>query len=169
SRHLKMIAKDLDVPVIALSQLSRQVTGRKGQKPVLSDLRESGSIEQDADIVMFIHRPDKVAEEDEIAKGKVMKNVAEILIEKNRAGSIGSFELLFKGGNTKFVDMPADYKAQFEIRHAGAPERSPLSRDIEEAPFDTAYGNIPIPEEEFIPPSAEPEEKIVMTNAEDCF
>jgi len=170
SRNLKMIAKELDVPVIALSQLSRQVTGRKGQKPVLSDLRESGSIEQDADIVMFIHRPDKVAEEDEIAKGKVMKNVAEILIEKNRAGSIGSFELLFKGGNTKFVDMPADYKSQFEIQHAGTPERRPLNSDLESAPFDVPYGeDVPMAsDEEYIPPVADETDTPVM-NVDDIF
>ena len=137
SRNLKMIAKELDVPVIALSQLSRLVTNRTGQKPVLSDLRESGSIEQDADIVMFIHRPDKVAEESEIAKGKVMKNVAEILIEKNRAGSTGSFELLFKGGNTKFVDLPKDYKAQFEtVQTGGGRGIPPMPEDVEDAPFD---------------------------------
>lgn len=152
SRNLKMIAKELDVPVIALSQLSRQVTGRKGQKPVLSDLRESGSIEQDADIVMFIHRPDKVAEDDEIVKGKVAKNVAQILIEKNRAGSIGEFELLFKGGNTKFVDMPADYKSQYETVHTGTVEQRPVNKDLQEAPFDTAYGDgVPFVED-FAPP-----------------
>ena len=181
SRNLKMIAKELDVPVLALSQLSRLVTGRKGQKPVLSDLRESGAIEQDADIVMFIHRPDKVAEEDEIAKGKVMKNVAEILIEKNRAGSTGSFELLFKGGNTKFVDMPADYKAQFETNIAGPVERRRYSADEADAPFDgpysdapaeAVYGDIPMPsDEEFISPSADEDEgvKVGMTDINDIF
>ncbi len=160
SRKLKMIAKELDVPVIALSQLSRLVTGRKGQKPVLSDLRESGSIEQDADIVMFIHRPDKVAEEDEIAKGKVMKNVAEILVEKNRAGSIGSFELLFKGGNTKFVDMPADYKSQFETVQTGQPTRRPINEsdgvaydNFDDVPFDP--DGAPVPYE----PNGDPSEK----------
>ena len=143
SRNLKMIAKELDVPVIALSQLSRLVTGRKGQKPVLSDLRESGAIEQDADIVMFIHRPDKVAEEEDMAKGKVMKNVAEILIEKNRAGSVGSFELLFKGENTKFVDMPPDYKARTETVLAGQTQRR-NSQDFADAPFDADdYGPPP--------------------------
>ncbi len=177
SRNLKMLAKELSVPVIALSQLSRLVTGRKGQKPVLSDLRESGSIEQDADIVMFIHRPDKVAEEDEIAKGKVMKNVAEILIEKNRAGSIGSFELLFKGGNTKFTDMPADYKAQFETVHAGASARRPIEDDVYDAPFDAdntpidiPYGDIPMPsDEEFVPANEDDDIRVGMTDINDIF
>ena len=109
SRGLKMIAKELDIPVIALSQLSRQVTGRKGQKPVLSDLRESGAIEQDADIVMFIHRPDLAAEEKELEQGKVKKNVAQIIIAKNRAGECRDFDLLFKGEKSKFINPPASY------------------------------------------------------------
>ena len=109
SRGLKMIAKELDIPVIALSQLSRQVTGRKGQKPVLSDLRESGAIEQDADIVMFIHRPDLAAEEKELEQGKVKKNVAQIIIAKNRAGECGEFDLLFQGEKSKFINPPASY------------------------------------------------------------
>lgn len=115
SRGLKMIAKELSVPVLALSQLSRQVTSRKGQKPVLSDLRESGAIEQDADIVMFIHRPDKAAEEKEIEQGKVKKNVAEIILAKNRAGECNEFELLFRGEKSKFINMPSDYINDIEI------------------------------------------------------
>lgn len=103
SRGLKVIAKDLNVPVLALSQLSRGVTQRKG-KPMLSDLRESGSIEQDADIVMFIYRPDKVADPKEVASGAVEKNVAEVIIEKNRSGDRGSAKLLFKGAYSKFVN-----------------------------------------------------------------
>ena len=157
------------MPVIALSQLSRGVEHRQDNRSMMSDLRESGSIEQDADIVMFIHRPDKVAEEDEIAKGKVMKNVAEILIEKNRAGSIGSFEMLFKGGNTKFVDMPADYKSQFEVQHAGTPERRPLNQDIEEAPFDVAFDNTPFPDEPYVPSYADDEQRVEMIDANDSF
>lgn len=109
SRGLKMIAKELDVPVLALSQLSRQITGRKGMRPMLSDLRESGAIEQDADIVMFIHRPDLAAEDKEVEQGKIKKNVAEIILAKNRAGECNSFEVLFKGERSKFINMPADY------------------------------------------------------------
>lgn len=115
SRGLKMIAKELDVPVLALSQLSRQVTSRKGQKPVLSDLRESGAIEQDADIVMFIHRPDKAAEEKEIEQGKVKKNVAEIILAKNRAGECNEFEVLFKGEKSKFINMPSNYINEMQV------------------------------------------------------
>ena len=113
SRGLKMIAKTLDVPVIALSQLSRD--SEKGKrKPQLADLRESGAIEQDADIVMFIHRPDRVASEktDEVQPQNRVE--AEIIVAKNRSGECNSFRLLFKGETTKFVnisynqvDMPA--------------------------------------------------------------
>ena len=109
SRGLKMIAKELNVPVLALSQLSRSITGRKGQRPMLSDLRESGAIEQDADIVMFIHRPDLAAEDKELESGKIKKNVAEIIVAKNRAGECNSFDLLFKGEKSKFINPPAGY------------------------------------------------------------
>ncbi len=104
SRNLKILAKELEVPVIALSQLSRAVESRKG-RPQLADLRESGAIEQDADIVMFIHRPDKSATEKEIEEGKVKRNVAEIIIEKHRNGPTGIVELYFKGESTKFVNI----------------------------------------------------------------
>ena len=116
SRGLKMIAKELEVPVLALSQLSRLVTSRKGQKPILSDLRESGAIEQDADIVMFIHRPDKVAEnEKDVKEGKIKANVTEIILAKNRAGACDSFEVIFKGERSKFVNMPPNYIGDMQI------------------------------------------------------
>ncbi len=104
SRSLKILAKELEVPVLALSQLNRAVETRKG-RPQLSDLRESGAIEQDADIVMFIHRPDKGATETEIAEGKVKKNVAEIIVEKNRSGKTDTARLYFKGECTKFINL----------------------------------------------------------------
>ncbi len=104
SRNLKILAKEVNVPVLALSQLSRAVETRKG-RPQLADLRESGAIEQDADIVMFIHRPDRNATEKEIAEGKVQKNVAEIIIEKHRNGPTGIVKLYFKGECTKFLNL----------------------------------------------------------------
>ncbi len=95
SRSLKAMARELDVPVLALSQLSRAVEQRRG-KPRLSDLRDSGSIEQDADVVMFIHREDKMTD------GMEKNNIAEILIEKHRNGPIGKVDLLFDEEKTTF-------------------------------------------------------------------
>lgn len=99
SRSLKILAKELNVPVIALSQLSREVEKRPDHRPMLSDLRESGSIEQDADIVMFIHREDKYDPESK------KKNIAEIIIAKQRGGETGSIDLGWMGNYTKFVNL----------------------------------------------------------------
>ena len=99
SRSLKILAKEIDVPVIALSQLSRAPEQRPDHRPMLSDLRESGSIEQDADIVMFLYRDDYYNEDSE------KKNVAEVIMAKHRAGSTGTVELLWLGNYTKFVNI----------------------------------------------------------------
>ena len=99
SRSLKILAKELDVPVIALSQLSRAVEQRPDHRPMLSDLRESGSIEQDADIVMFLYRDDYYNEDSE------KKNVAEVIIAKHRGGSTGTVDLGWLGSYTKFVNL----------------------------------------------------------------
>lgn len=105
SRSLKNLARELDVPVIALSQLSREVE-KRGGKPKLSDLRDSGSIEQDADVVMFIHREDKSGFKDESEK----TNIAEILIEKHRNGATGKVELFFNEKKATFQPLE---KAEF--------------------------------------------------------
>ena len=107
SRQLKLLAKEIGVPVIALSQLSRAVESRKG-RPQLADLRESGAIEQDADIVIFIHRPDKGATEKEIAEKNIKQNVAEIIVEKHRNGPQGIVELYFNGECSKFMNLSKD-------------------------------------------------------------
>jgi replicative DNA helicase len=99
SRSLKGLARELDVPVLALSQLSRAVEQRGG-KPRLSDLRDSGSIEQDADVVMFIHRDDKQNKDSD------KPNIAEILVEKHRNGPTGSVQLYFDEKRTSY--MPID-------------------------------------------------------------
>ena len=105
SRALKNLSKELDVPVIALSQLSRSVETRGGDKrPQLSDLRESGSIEQDADIVMFLYRPEYYGiTEDE--NGESVKGIGEIIVAKNRSGSLDNIKLKFIGEFTKFEDL----------------------------------------------------------------
>ena len=99
SRSLKILAKELNVPVIALSQLSRAVEQRPDHRPMLSDLRESGAIEQDADIVMFLYRDDYYNKDSE------KKDIAEVIIAKHRGGSLGTVELLWLGSYTKFVNL----------------------------------------------------------------
>lgn len=98
SRNLKALARELNVPVITAAQLSRAVEQRSGGRPMLSDLRESGSIEQDADIVMFIHHPDEWNDDPQ------RKNVTEIVVAKHRNGPTGSVELVFLEQLTKFAD-----------------------------------------------------------------
>ncbi len=104
SRSLKAIAKELDVPILALSQLNRSVESREGKRPQLSDLRESGAIEQDADIVAFIHRPEYygITEDD---SGNSLLGVAEIIIAKHRNGAVGDVHLSFRKELAKFSDM----------------------------------------------------------------
>ena len=110
SRSLKQLAKELNVPVVALSQLSRAVETRGGdKKPQLSDLRESGSIEQDADMVMFIYRPDYYGITQDEA-GNSVAGIGELIIAKNRAGSLDTVQLRFIGKYTKYCDLDAgDY------------------------------------------------------------
>lgn len=102
SRALKLLAKELEVPVVALSQLNRGPEMRNDKKPQLSDLRESGSIEQDADVVFLVHRPDFYDKEDRPGE-------ADIIMAKHRNGPTETFHLAFLGATSKFKDMPQDY------------------------------------------------------------
>jgi len=99
SRSLKGLARELNIPIVALSQLSRGIESRTDQRPKLSDLRESGSIEQDADVVLFIYREDKTKTDSE------NKNIAEIMIAKHRNGPIGSVRLFFNEQTTSFKNL----------------------------------------------------------------
>lgn len=106
SRSLKGLAKELDIPILALSQLNRTVENREGlegKRPQLSDLRESGAIEQDADMVLFVHRPEyyHILEDD---KGRDLRGMAQIIIAKHRKGATGDVLLTFKGEYTRFMN-----------------------------------------------------------------
>lgn len=125
SRALKMLAKELNVPVIALSQLSRAVEVRGGSKrPQLSDLRESGSIEQDADMVSFIYRPEyyQIMEDEE---GQSLKGIAELIIAKNRHGALDTIKLRFTADYARFSDLDD-------------PDFGALPKDT----FDNPYSNV---------------------------
>ena len=106
SRSLKILARELEIPVLAISQLARAVEQRGG-KPRLSDLRDSGSIEQDADVVMFIHREDKMNKDKESER----PNIAEILVEKHRNGPVGKAELYFDDKHVRFLNLDTQHAA----------------------------------------------------------
>ena len=115
TRSIKGMARDLNVPVLAVSQLSRAVELRTSHRPQLSDLRESGSIEQDADVVMFIYRDDVYYTEDEwtnrFPDRPYPKNVAEIIVAKHRNGPVGNLELLFRDNLVRFESLPVEQGA----------------------------------------------------------
>lgn len=107
SRGLKILARELNVPVVALAQLSRNVTGRDNPRPILSDLRDSGSIEQDADLVIFLHRPDYYKQNDDDYEET---HITEVLIAKHRHGAIGKIELYFHPELLRFMSLDATHE-----------------------------------------------------------
>ncbi len=156
TQGLKALAKELDVPVIAVSQLSRQVENRDDKRPLLSDLRESGSIEQDADVVMFVFREEyyeerkKPPEENSEELGKWLEKmekihgVAEVIIGKQRHGPIGNVELSFEGKFTRFRDPARDR----DKPAPGAPAGTPTSGYRATTPPER---NLPFPDDDELP------------------
>ena len=109
SRNLKQLAKELNIPIVALSQLNRSVESRTdGKRPQLSDLRESGAIEQDADIVCFIHRPEYYLRSDTDANGNDIRGLAEFIVAKHRSGSVDDIKLRFKAKYARFENWGED-------------------------------------------------------------
>ncbi len=136
TRNLKIMAKELSVPVIALSQLRRI----QSKEPQLSDLRESGAIEQDADIVMFISRPEAIATKEELDSGKIVKGAAELIIAKHRAGEQGRVSLKFIGECTKFVDVDDQNREDEPPQYGVQPRAIPDDEDEEYQAPDDDYG-----------------------------
>ena len=143
TRELKIMAKELDVPVIALSQLRRI----QSSEPQLSDLRESGAIEQDADIVMFINRPDVNATDADIEKKNIVKGMAELIIAKHRNGELGRIKLRFRGELTKFVNPELNEEMEARAQNEGRFINRPTEKE-ELAPL----GDADVPAEEEEPP-----------------
>lgn len=147
SRSLKGLAKELDVPVMALSQLNRGVEGRtgyEGKRPMLSDLRESGAIEQDADIVCFVHRPEyygfKQTEGDTNGETRSTNGLAEIIVAKHRSGATDTIALKFKKSLARFVNYGEEQIiAESSInssldQNSPTPEEDPIGHDFVNAP-----------------------------------
>lgn len=132
TRNLKIMAKELDVPVLALSQL-RRISSK--EEPQLSDLRESGAIEQDADMVMFIHRPDVAATPEEIKSGKIIKDAADLIIAKHRNGELGRVKLRFRGDQVRYVNPPPGFLPD----EPGEGELRETEENDEEDRYDASY------------------------------
>ncbi len=150
SRRMKILAKEIDVPVLLLSQLSRAVENRQGKKPVLSDLRETGAIEQDADIVMFIHKPEEMQGVER--EGEASDYIAEIIFAKHRNGKIGSVNIGWKGSRVSFVNLPRDGEKQ-SLMDSEPPEISRQPQKIDKQVLDSVFADDDPPFEEDLPPA----------------
>lgn len=167
TRTLKMAARELEIPIILLSQLSRQSEGRKDHRPILSDLRESGSIEQDADMVLFIYRNDMY---NDVPENEREQGIAEIIIAKNRSGKCDTIKTKWVGSITSFLNLEKDANAQsLEETEPYSPETE-NNKETSEKPKEennsaindipSEYNNElpPVPEEMEIKPLSEAEE-----------
>lgn len=148
SRSLKQLAKELNIPIIALSQLNRGVESRTGddKRPQLADLRESGAIEQDADMVLFIHRPEyyKITED---KQGNSLIGLAEIIIAKHRNGAVGDVRLRFKSELAKFMNLSGDYESGFSPEGIVHESKFNSEADFEsQAPTSSDLPMMPMPD-----------------------
>ena len=140
SRSLKQLAKELNIPIIALSQLNRSVesrgTGNEGKRPQLSDLRESGAIEQDADLVCFIHRPEYYLHSDVDSEGRDIRGLAEFQIAKHRSGKVADVDLRFRSRFARFENW-SEAISSFDGSRASIGSKMNLPESNLESPFDT--------------------------------
>lgn len=142
SRSLKALAKELNIPIIALSQLNRSTETREDKRPVLSDLRESGAIEQDADIVCFIHRPEYYTKEGIDPQGNDIRGLAELIIAKHRSGAVGDVKLRFVHKYARFENWEEGYMQVQDTLKSG-PIGSKMNARIKkeqegsDSPFET--------------------------------
>lgn len=153
SRSLKALAKELNIPIIALSQLNRSTETREDKRPVLSDLRESGAIEQDADMVCFIHRPEYYTRSTEDEHGNDIRGKAELIIAKHRSGAVGTVDLRFVSKFARFENWEEGYRMVQDTLAEVGPTRKLESRmnndntDSESSDFTFASGpSSPMPD-----------------------
>lgn len=149
SRSLKGLAKELNIPIIALSQLNRSTETREDKRPVLSDLRESGAIEQDADIVCFIHRPEYYTKSTEDAQGRDIRGLAELIIAKHRSGAVGDVNLRFVKSFARFENWEEGYNAvQEALSKSRGPIGSKMNDRIKKEQMEAAAQNsFPFPDD----------------------
>ena len=153
SRSLKQLAKELNIPIIALSQLNRSTEQRDDKRPQLSDLRESGAIEQDADIVCFIHRPEYYSKSSEDAEGHDIRGLAEFIIAKHRSGAVDTVKMRFRKNFAKFENWDeGNFNAYYE---QGGTFESKMNSMPADAPLPPVGGMPPVGGADFMPDSGE--------------
>lgn len=159
SRSLKALAKELDIPIIALSQLNRSTESREDKRPVLSDLRESGAIEQDADIVCFIHRPEYYTRATQDSEGNNIKGLAYLIVAKHRSGGVGDVKLHFISKYAKFENWEEGYDVMQETLAENKLKIESKMNNTEELPPDlsSSFGSpsMPLPDSMMSTPADE--------------